>query len=241
MKTLLRTISLFAVLLAVTLAHGSTVQQKQSTLFPYQCCFEIQDDFVNGFTSSTSIGLLGWITNGGTTTGIAPETNHPGLYRRDTSAVSGTATSLAIGPATRQILGTENYSMVWIVRLNTNDANTSIQVGALNAFTALSPNSGEYFEKLDADTNWFCVNRNATVQTRVDSGVAVTTNFVTLEFNRNSSGMFFKIDGVSVCNSPISTNLGTFLIPGLLIINSAAAAKTVDIDYFQERVTSLTR
>ena len=223
------------------LAYGSDFQQQQSPLYPYRSSIFIQEDFISGNNINGTVGQLGWIVNGGTTTLIASIAGRPGLVRKDTSAVSGTiaqftlySSSLAVDPAS-------SHSVTWVSRLNTNDANTTIRLGAGNALTVNPPGDGIYIEKLDADTNFFCITRAGGVQTRTDSGVAVNTSFNTVSYTRNSSGVQFRINNANVC-SLITTNIPTtFINPGMHIVNSAAANKNIDIDYFELVITGLTR
>lgn len=220
---------------------GSTYTIQQSTLYPFKNSISVQDDFVSGVNGSGAIGTLGWNV-AGTTSNLGSETNRIGLIRKDTSAVISTTSYLTLGGSSVTIDPANPHSITWLARLNTNDANTTIHLGASNSGFTAAPTHGIYFQKLDADTNWFCVTRAAGVQTRTDSGVAVTTSFANFSYTRNSSGVFFLINGVSVCASPITTNIPTtFLDPIAVIVNSAAAAKTFDVDYFQLAISGLVR
>ena len=238
MKALTACISLMIFLTALT-ASASSISTAPSTLYPYQSGFEMQDDFLSGTVGSGSMGTLGW-TTAGTITVQSSEANRPGIYRVDTSAVSATQARLSL-PTAVSIDPALPHAVMWAVRLNTNDANTTLRIGTQNATNANPPAQGIFLEKLDADTNWFCVTRAASVQTRTDSTIAITTNFVTVKYTRDSSGVQFSIDNVNVC-SLMTTNIPTtFVVPEVFIINSAAAAKTVDIDYFETRVSGMVR
>ena len=200
---------------------------------------ELQEDFITGAVSSGTIGTLGW-TSAGTITAQLGEANRPGILRLDTTAVAATVARIGIiGSAI--YLSDVPHQITWAARLNTNDANTTVRIGEMNANTANPPTSGIYLEKLDGDTNWFCVARSAGVQTRTDSTIAVSTSFVTLFFSRDSSGVQYQINGTSVC-STISTNVPTGTMAwAVQIVNSAAAAKTLDVDYTQFSLFGLVR
>lgn len=219
-------------------AFASDLTIPQSTLYPYRSSIELQDEFITGIASSGSVGNLGWNTSGTIAAAIS-ETNRLGIFQLTTTAVSGTVarinwfTATSIDPA----LPT---SIIWVVRLNTNDANTTVRIGASNNPSANPPNEGIYFEKLDADTNWFCVTRAASAQTRTDSTIAVSTSFATFSYVRNSSGVAFSINNAQVC-SHTATIPTVFVEPSLYIINSAVAAKTLDVDYFQMKITGISR
>lgn len=230
-----------ASILTGSILNASDLQQQQSTLYPFRSMMELQDDFAGGSTGSTTIGTLGWSTSGGTTTFQAPTTDRPGIIRRDTGAASGTEASLFLTGATRQYVGTLNFSWTWAFKLNQNDANTTLKAGVSVAAVGLPFVSGAYIEKLDADTNWFCVSRQGGVESRVDSTVAVSTNFVTVSASKNSSGTQFYIDNTPVCGLITANQVTSAMLPVLIIVNSAAASKTVDIDYFQQRLTGISR
>lgn len=220
------------------LAYGSDLSTQKSTLYPFNSSVYINDDFLTGSTGSGSIGGLGWIS-AGTISGLSSDTDHPGLFRLDTSAVSGTQSRISFHNSSG-FDPSIPHKITWITRLNTNDANTLVRIGAANSVAGTPPSNGIYFEKLDADTNWFCVTRAGGIQTRTDSGLAVNTNFNTYTYNRNSSGVSFFINNTQVCSQ--STNIPTiFTSMYLFIINSAAASKTLDVDYAEFIITGLTR
>lgn len=222
------------------LAFGSDLQTQQNPLYPYQSSVYVSDDFISGLNTNGTTGALGWIINGGTTTNLASISGRPGLLQKNTSGAFPTIAQLVSSGTSSVIDGGSNHNVLFVARLNTNDANTTVRIGSANAFSANPPADGIFFEKLDADTNWFCVTRSGGVQTRTDSGTAITTNFTTFTYNRNSSGAAFLINNAQVCSQ--STNITTAQVaPGLHIVNSAAAAKTIDIDYFRLIVTGLTR
>lgn len=223
----------------ILISHASSISTQQGYLYPYQSSMQLQDEFITGGTSSGTIGNLGWVS-AGTVSGQPSEVNRPGIFRIDTGAVSGTQARISF-PNSSAYDPTLPAGLIWIARLNTNDANTTLRIGAGSSVAGNPPNNGYYFEKLDADTNWFCVSRSASVQTRTDTGVAVSTNFVTFVINATSSSISYSINGVSVCGA-ITTNITSAMIsPYMFIINSTAASKNVDIDYFQMLYYGLTR
>lgn len=103
-----------------------------------------------------------------------------------------------------------------------------------NACT-VAMNNGIYFEKLDANTNWFGVTNNAGVSTRTDTGVAVDTSFGYFEIKKRTGAIGFWINGALVATN--TTNIPTTdLNYCTQIINSAAANKTLDHEYYQQQV-----
>ena len=229
-----------ALLCVAAPAWGSNVTIPQSTLYNFHNTIELQDEFISGSLSSP--GSLGWTVVGGTTTNQISVANHYGLIRRDTSAVSGTTASTRLETGTSSSWDpTIAKSILWNVRINTNDANTTMRMGGMLPAAANPPTQGIYFEKLDADSNWFCVCNTGGVLTRVDSAVGVDLNFHTFRHVRSSSGVQFSIDGVNVCGL-ITTNIPTqFINAEIQITNSAAASKTLDLDYFQAQLYGFSR
>jgi hypothetical protein len=206
--------------------------------YRYRTRVFLQDDFLTGAASSGSIGVLGWGSSGTVTTqaGVA---DLPGLYRFDTGAVSATNARLNFATSSA-FVASELHRITWITRLNTNDANTTVRYGAGNSVALSPPANGIYFEKLDGDTNWFCVTRAAAAETRTNSGIAVDTGFHTFYYERYAASVRFWIDGVLVAENVLTLPTGA-VSPFAFIINSAAAAKTFDVDYFQLHVFDLSR
>ena len=136
-------------------------------------------------------------------------------------------------------LGSTLHKILFVAKLNQVDANTSVWYGAA-ATSGSVPNDGIWIEKRDADTNWFCVTRAASTQTRTDSGVAVTTDYTTFAYDRTSANVMFYINGNLVCTH--TSNIPTAALdPATVIINSAAASKTHTIDYFEMQIYGMTR
>lgn len=218
---------------------GSDLQTQQNPLYPYRSSIFVQEDFITGLNTSGNIGSISF-SGAGTNSYQASIANRIGIFRITTSAAAGTIARINMASGT-EIDPSLPTSILWINRLNTNDANTTVRIGSIEPVTASPPTNGIYFEKLDADTNWFCVTRSAGVQTRTDSTTAVNTNFTNFTYVRNSSGVQFSIDGVAVCGTHTTNIPTTFINPISFLINSAAADKTMDIDYFQMILTGIVR
>lgn len=228
----------FIVPCQVQVVWSSDIRTQQSNLFPYRSVSFYQDDFNTGTTTNGNIGSIGWQAVG-TITNLASEINRPGIIRFDTGAVLGTAARVHFSSSSA-FEGSLPHIINLAVRLNTNDANTTTRIGSSSSVGANPPTGGIYIEKLDTDTNWFCITRSAAVQTRTDSGIAVSTSFITSSYRRTSSNVQFFINNTLVCTH--TTNVPTtFLSPIVYIINSAAAAKTFDIDYADIQIYGLSR
>lgn len=239
-RKILYIIAVLSILALPLFTLASDVQQQQSTLYPFRNTIELQEEFISAGLASTVIGTHGWFTSGGTNTAVNGEANAPGIIRRDTSAVSGTVASLLFSGNQNQIVSTHVGNYIWRARLNTNDANTTLRIGLGNGYTTSPVGAGFYFEKADADTNWFAVCRAAGSETRVDTGVAVSTNFAIFTLQKLTASVSFSINGSTPVS--VSTNCPvTPVQPASQIVNSAAAAKTVDYDYFQMQIFGVGR
>lgn len=223
------------------LAFGSDLTTKQSTLYPYRSMIEQQDDFMGGNTTSGSIGVLGWSSAGTLTAAVSSTANRLGLVQIDTTAVVATQARINFGQNSVVFDPSLPHSILWALKLDTNDANTTFRFGSSNPVQNNPPANGIYIEKLDADTNWFCVTRSGGVQTRTDSTIAVDTNYHTFTYTRTSSGVVFSYDNTAICGTHTTNIPTTFIDPVVYIINSAAASKTATIDYFQQRIFGIVR
>lgn len=200
--------------------------------------FTLQEDFLGGSQTTGFIGTLGW-NGAGTLTVQSSPRDRPGIFRIDTSAVSGTVARLnAISSAAFDCR--ETHTILWVARPNNTDGNTTIRIGAANGVAANPPDNGIYFEKLDADTTWFAVSRAATVETRTNTNIPVAVSFGDFRYKRTSLGIEFSINNVVVVTHGLTTAPAGLISPYVFVINSAAAAKTLDVDYF-EMASTVTR
>jgi hypothetical protein len=232
---------LFAFLLGVLPAWADGVMTpaagaltaSQSSGYDYRTTVKLQDDFLPGSGTSGSVGGLGWIFSTGTAAQQASETNRPGILRRNTTATNNATSRMYLGTSHNLIDPAANHYILWVARLNTNDATTEARVGATDNPNSEAMANGIYFEKLNADTNWFCVTRASSTQTRTDTGVAVDTAFHDFRYEIvGGATVLCQIDGVLVGTN--TTNIPTdFLNPFTQINNSEAADKTMDHDYFE--------
>lgn len=239
MNIFIRTLLYFCFLGGI--ATASDLQQQQSALYPFRSTIELSDEFWNGTSSSTAIGQLSWSTSNGSNSFI----NTPGLVgvlRRDTGAVANTIAYTHSNSAAALVDPSFNHRITWRIRLFTHDATITARLGEADGVALNPPSNGIYFERLSSDTNWHCVTRAAAVQTRTDSGVASTGNFVNLIYKRDSSGVQWYIDGVAVCGTH-TTNIPTAM--GLWwaqVVNvGVAVTKQLDLDYFSAQYFGLSR
>ena len=189
----------------------------------------IEDEFMSGGVTTTTVGSLGWIFSSGATAAQSAEANHPGIIKRSTGAASGTNAFTYLGPGSTNttFLGSSQFDLVWVFRLNNNDAFTAFMVGVgLTTQADLI-----VLEKAAADTNFFCRTRTSSNQTKTDTNVAVDTNWHSVRIKRTATQAAFWFDNALVATN--TAHLTTAAItPFCLITNSEAADKSIDLDYF---------
>jgi len=203
--------------------------------------FFIRDDFAANAGGST-FGELGWVVSGGSFTSFSSALGHPGIVRKDTSAVSGTISFARLAStAGGNILPAELFDILWIFRLNHNDADTAMRVGWAADAALNPPADGIYLEKVLADISWFAVTRAASVQSRSAALAAVDTGWHKIRIRRiDAATIGFTLDAATEVT--LTTNVPVLALnPFLQIINGAAASKTFDADYFSMRITGLNR
>jgi hypothetical protein len=201
-----------------------------------------RDTFAGQNTTSNQIGDLGWAaSNGSTVAPSAPDTGYPGGISRSTTSTISTVATTTLHALPGLFLGSETFDCIIVVKLDQTDSDTTARFGLAGNNISNPPTRGIYFEKLAADTNWFRVTRNASTETRTDTGVAASTSYLKLRIRRvDGSNVGFTVNAGSEVNQ--SANVPTTsLFPFLQIVNAAAVAKLFTINYFELRLTGLTR
>lgn len=210
----------------VQITNGSVL----ASLYNSNISLVSQEDFISGPTTSGQIGKLGWQTSGGSTAIQNSEENHPGIFQRNTSTSANTLTTLShyFGIATAWV--DFFYEVRWIVRPNEVDANATWRIGSMASFVANPPAFGAYFEKIGAETTWFTVTRNNSVQERQNTGITlVAGSWYNLRLvSTPNSVLFFINDTLVSTHTANITNIGHAVVQG---INLAAEAKTIDVDF----------
>lgn len=214
---------------------------------PYRSTYYDWDDFASYSGGANQIGRLGWFVGGGTTTTPASTAGRIGVVRRDTGSSINTIARLTFNINTSSsLMHTDNlFDVTWVVKLNQTDADFTCRIGFdTNNFASNPDANGIYFERLgggSADANWFGVTRSGSTQSRVDTGAAVSTDWVTLRLRRvSSSAVGFSVNGGTEVTS--SSNVPSASAQfGLHLINLAGASKTIDVDFVSMLVTGLSR
>lgn len=199
----------------------------------------IKDDFI--VSNAGTFGELVW-NNVGNSAAVLDVAGRPGVVNKSTGAATGTFSYICPRALAFQPMNaSENFDVLWMVRLNTNDANTAVQIGLSRNPAIINPNDGAYIEKQAADTSWFGVNRAGGVQTRTAAMASVTTNWVKFRIRRiDASTIGFTVD--TNTEVTLTTNVPTTTVqPCVSISNTANADKNIDIDYFHLLIFGLSR
>lgn len=208
-------------------------------LYDYRRMAMWQEDFLTGANSNAVVGWLGFSSGAGTIVGQPSETNRPGIFRLGSTAAAGTIGRMTFNGAAI-IIFPSNFELIWIVRLNDIDTDTTTRVGLSGSPATNPPTDGQYFEKLTGDTNWFCVSFESGVATRTDSGVQITSAFITCRIKRvNGTRVEFYLNDTLVRTATVSSI--PIAGPFMHIVNAVAVAKTIDVDYFQLIMENLER
>jgi len=200
--------------------------------YNYHTNIKQSDDFFYGSVGSGALGELGWTFTSLSVVSVGSETGHPGIFRFTSS---GTAVGRLLLSGSFAMFLDGDFTHVWIIRLNDVDNETTCRIGFINSTSANPPDNGVYFEKTTTDTTWIAVVRENPGDDRLDTGVAVVADFVTLTAVRKSGNVFFYINEILVATLP-DTNIAAMpqLTPCIQLVSSnGGVTKSIDLDYFQ--------
>ena len=251
-----RLLLLLLLLLGPTLVWGEDFSGQLGSVNPEQT-ITLNEDFMSGFTGSNTIGALGWsfgVSGGGavTITNVADVANHPAGRNISLSAVLNSIGVFNLGNfganwSTATL--SELFDTTWVVRPQSN-TDQELRIGSGIIATAASPpTNGIYFEQDTGGANptvWQCVTRSLSTSTTTVTAITVSNaTWYKLRIHRSAlTNVAFYIDGVLACTHTTNVPSGvtannSFVIQ---IENLAAlAAKNIDIDSFNLKITGLTR
>ena len=206
-----------------------------------------KDDFETGTTATGSIGEFRWFLGGSGSLNILDgELNHPGIINLVASGSSMRSLHLAINTTRGQYIFNQLFDHYFIARIRTSTTAIITRYGIFwigENVIANPPTTGVYFERLDTDTNWFGVCRNVNVQTRIDMGVAGDLLFHRFRIRRvDASTIGFTIDNgteLTINTNVPNTTQATF--PVFECGATTATGKDIDIDFFDQLLTGMTR
>lgn len=165
-------------------------------------------------------------------TGTPSGASHSDSFALITTAVSGDNANLA-GPANYTQL--QNLQSFWTTFKLPSTASLDLRIGYTNGAPFGGIVDGVYLEALNADTNWFLVTMNTSVQTRCDTTVAKGTAAQSFVVTVTTSSVSAFVPGTAGAKCTNSTNIpasATYLGGAYGVKTQAAAAKTLEMMHF---------
>lgn len=217
--------------------------------------FYLKDNFGCGNYSSGSIGCLGWFLNNA---GFAAQpansiAGSPGLLTLTTSGTANSVVSISPVSSAHGFNATEAFQIrtkIASVGGTAPTNNVRIRIGLSDAATGTidPPANGMYLEKLEGDANWFCVVENAGSATRVDTGVAYVATGTAIQIRRiDSTHIGCKVaaslgglaSATEVSNAGAEPSGDT--VPFIMVKNTAAETKLLNLNFWDFLITGLSR
>lgn len=198
----------------------------------------IKDSFLSGRNGNGVGGEMPWTFGG--THAFVPVSGVPGVKRLSTGASINTVAYMSSSDSAQTSFDIADVGeILYRIRLSQVDADTTARIGlACQSHTVAQPTAGLWFERAGGDTNWQRVARAASTETKQDTGVAATTSWAWFRIRPKGSGVIgFAMNGGA------ETDISTGNVPTggcnfwVMITNTAAADKSMDIDYFQAKFT----
>ncbi len=203
------------------------------------------DEFFSQSIESGEIGQLGWSFTNGSIVAATAEQNHPGIVTRRSGVTANLVSSFYLGSSgtATQLRYSDWDSITWVFRASALNSDVAYQLGLMTAFGALAPTAGVYLERLSTEANWFFVSRNASVQTRVDSGIVFGTGWVKIRLRRiDASTVGYSINGgaeiVIATNAPAAA---TLMATGMQMVQTGTTARDVLIDFVSIKMLPVPR
>lgn len=214
-----------------------------------------RDDFGTGVVGTTGGWGIGWFGSS-VASGTCGMSHAAGTFPNlGISTVSSGATanggcvvSLA-GDTFGNMGGNTNWDSYYILKLN-NISNDIFRVGYADASSAVIQNDGFWLRFLSAsDTNWqFCARTGGGSETCYDSGVAANTNYHKIRIRSTEVGkILFTLDAGTErslcavgCDATITVTTAD-LTPWFVMATDTTGSKSLNIDLFAFRATSLSR
>lgn len=220
----------------------------ESTAYQYE-------EFIGGgecSVNATTIGKLSWrvaSANGGESVSCTADGSaaRPGTVTLNTGASAGNEVALWL-PAGAFHPGS-SFTGRFFFKLSATGSAQAL-IGLINGPWQANGGTvnGVYLEKESADTNWFATTESAGTRTRVDTGVAVTANWAVAQIRRvDATTIGFKVaDNVAGLTSATEATItatipSALLVPGFFVRNTTTAARELAADYYDIRITGLTR
>lgn len=262
--------------LAPTAGCGTSASGSAISINPFDLtCAWIYDEMYPGAAATGTIGQSGFTslsigtTGCGSTSGAAPETNHPGIYK-STTATSFVATPLGCGVSHNgngngsgdfgDLSTQTNWTVWWVYKTGPSLTNIKIRVGIIpqsNAGTQADPPAdGVWIRYISGtDTNWTVTENTGSTAATVDSGVSIavstwyavrirSTTVGTWLMSVATAGGAFSAEKTicsSGCDVTATLTAVTTLGPGWQVITGDTTAKSISIDLYAALFTGMTR
>jgi len=238
--------------MSLSTVNGVTTFSASTGLSPESESYDYED-FVSGTcqVNVTYNGKLGWQINsnsGGDSVSCTADVaaNHPGVVT--ITAASGSGNDASIKWPNTSITPADTFTYRSLVKAS-SAANVKLTVALTDDNFNNVSTDGCYFEKLEADTNWFVACMSGGVaSTRQDTGVAAGTGWIAFQIQRTSaSNIAFKtastLGGLSSATAlNVTTQIPTVNIrPAIFVESRTAATKAIAVDFADLRLTGLTR
>lgn len=206
-------------------ANGSGGSPSAASVYEFE-------EFITNTAAANQFKFL--YTVGSNVSSLTPEANHPGIIR--VSSAGGNS----INPnntVSRGFLPVDTFTLTFVIRPN-GHASAHYRSGARSSISD-TPTDAIFIEGLTTDTNWFCVTRAASTQTRVDTGVAITnaTWYQVSIYRKNASTIGCVVNAGSEVTS--TTNIPTAALDLFSGMTATSGTQTLDIDFwsFADSVT----
>lgn len=208
-----------------------------------------EDDFLGGGTELGEQGMLGWFnTAAGTavyTTVANGSAGHVGVVVLQTGTTSTNAHGMQLGQsATNGIARAQDIEYLGFIVAVPTITTVTVRLGlAQDASSATMGTDGYWFEFDSAtNANWRVNTRAASTSgTLTDTTVAVTAGkwYLLEVFRFASNDLQFYVNGVQ--RATFTTNIPSTVAcsPSFRVITGAAAARTLNIDWFKMRMANL--
>lgn len=204
-------------------------------------------DFIEGSAETGEIGGGGWSFTNGSVTKLDGIQNHPGIVRRTNGTTANQVASFYIGNAVGdQVCRFDEWDEATFVFKEgaANQADMTLQIGIFDAMGTHTPVHGAYLELKPADTNYFLVVRNGSVENRYDTGIAGrTTNWHKLKIRRASATeIIFNINGgADISRTSNVPDAADTICIGSNCSQTGTTGRTHDLDFISFKLLALTR
>lgn len=206
---------------------------------------DLAEDFLSGSTEVGEIGILNWTSSATTSTVVAAEEDHPGIYRIATNTTSGNIARLHLGgAATDGMFYAGDLDRLTAVIRPQNNTNMKIKFGLFQSTSDTGGGTdGIYFDfSTLVGPEWYCTTRASSTSTSQATLTAVSAaTWYKLDIVRNGVNIDFYIDDALVATNTTNIPLGALNVGFQVECRDTGNAKSIDIDFFRLKSQALNR